>query len=88
MVINVADYMPKTEESIFIRKKPADTKAAAYRYAVLERILEEWFTEINSDKANTREIPYELKEMYEQACKTMLKIRMYEQDILLGKKDK
>lgn len=83
MEINVKDYMPESKENIFIRRKPVNTKAAAYRYAVVEHILEDWFDEVNSERADTREMPAELQELYEKACEYMLKIRMYERDILL-----
>lgn len=84
MNINVKDYMPESRESIFIKRTPMDTKAVAFRYASVEKVLEEWYNDINSAEANKAEIPVELQELYEQACETMLKIRMYERDILLG----
>lgn len=83
MFINVKDYMPEPKNNIFIRQRPIDTKAAAYRYSVVERILEDWFDEINSERADTRDMPADLVDLYEEACRTMLKIRMKEREILL-----
>ena len=82
--INVKDYLPNFEENIFIKEKPINTAAASYRYSVVEKVLEEWFDEVNSERANTRDMPGDLVELYEEACRTMLKIRMRERDIVLG----
>ena len=87
MQINVRDYLPDYKENIFIKSKPVNTKAAAYRYAVVEDILEEWFDKVNSERADTREMPGDLIDLYEHACETLLKIRTKERDILLGAKE-
>ena len=86
MDINVRDYLPNFEENIFIKEKPLNTGAAAYRFSVVEEVLEEWFDKVNSERANTRDMPGDLIELYEDACRTMLKIRMRERDIVLGAK--
>jgi len=87
MLLDVREYLPKIEERIFVQKRPLNKKAAAYRYSVVERLLEEWFDEINSERSDTRDIPSDLADMYEEASKLMVKIASFERDIITGDKD-
>lgn len=84
--INVRDYISEPAEREFIRPRKLNKKAAAHRYSVLQNILEEWFDEVNSERSDTRDIPSDLADMYEQASKLMIQIGLYERDIVTGNK--
>ncbi len=62
----------------FIEDMKPDRQAAAMRYYLVEDILYDWHGKLNDRRMNTREIPEELKELYDQACHIMMKIARYE----------
>lgn len=88
MDINVRDYLPTIEEQerIFVRERKLDKKAAAYRYSVVEEHTDALFNEINSERADVRDIPSELADLYEQMYKNLVEISLYERAIILGEK--
>ena len=70
---------------LFIPVKGPDKRAAALRYAAVDKVMEDWYSAINSGEANARELPDELLTLYEKACDLMLEIRERERDILIGR---
>lgn len=84
--INVSDYLPKVNKSerVFVLPKGINKRASAYRYSVVDRLINEWFREINSEEADTRGIPVELADMYEEAYKLMVDISIYEKKMIVG----
>ena len=65
----------------FIEKKPPDRQAAAMRYYLVEDILYDWYGKLNDRRMNTREMPDDLRKMYDEAVHTMIKIGQYEQKL-------
>ena len=86
MLLDVREYLPEIEDRVFVQKRPLNKKAAAYRYSVVECLLEEWFDEINSERSDTRDIPSDLADMYEEASKLMARIGAFERGIVTGEK--
>lgn len=86
MEFNVRDYLPPIvdEESIFIRDKSHNKKAAMNRYAVTDKITREFYEGINSDDSDTKDIPSDLKDKYEQVYLLLFEIMNYETNIVLG----
>ncbi len=84
MLIDVRKYLPEIEERIFVRPRGFNKAAAAYRYSIAESILEDWFGKINSEKADNKDIPSDLADMYEQAGKLIAQIAVFERDIVTG----
>lgn len=70
---------------LFLPEKGPDKRAAAIRYAAVDKAMEDWYSEINSGIANARELPQELIALYEKTCDLMLQIRERERDILIGR---
>ena len=67
-------------ETLFIKKNEPDKFAAAERLAITEQMFERWHDDIN--RTNTSEMPVKLVAEYENACKALCKILMYEKEIL------
>ena len=65
----------------FIHRKLPDRKAAANRYYLIDDILYDWHGKLNDRQMNTREMPDDLQQLYDQAVSTMLKIRDYERKL-------
>ena len=72
-----------TKELSFIVKKGPDRKSAAERYYLVEDLLRTWYDALNSESCNTREMPYELRVMYEKASDMLIDIREEERKIML-----
>lgn len=84
--INVKDYLPPIldEERVFIRPKSHNKAAAMKRYSVVDKAIKEMFTGINSDEADTNDIPSDLVDKYEQVYQLLVDICIYETDIAVG----
>lgn len=87
MFINVAEEMakvrPKEPEINFINEQPVDKMAAAQRFISTEKMFEEWHAVIN--RTNTRELPKELIDEYNNAALSLCKILTYEKRLMLSK---
>lgn len=70
----------ETPEPIFIKRQDPDKGAAAARLAITEKMFEKWHADIN--RTNTRELPKELVNVYEEASMALCKILMYEKEII------
>lgn len=77
-------FEPEQEAIQFIPKQHSDKHAAAKRYAVVEETLIDWYEQVN--RTNTRELPEDLVELYNDACRVMLKIKQREEEIILGRR--
>ena len=84
--INVRDYLPPIvdEDYIFIRDKSHNKTAAMKRYSVTDKVTREFFEGINSDEADTKDIPLDLKEKYEKVYLLLVEIMAYETNIATG----
>ena len=84
--INVRDYLPPIvdEDYIFIRDKSHNKAAAMKRYSITDKITREFFEGINSDDSDTKDIPSDLKDKYEQVYLLLFEIMNYETNIVLG----
>lgn len=69
------------KKRIFITKQPADKFAAAQRYALTEKLFKEWYDGTNA--TNTRELPEDLADKYEEACMSICEILMMEKEIII-----
>ena len=74
-VMEPVEEMPKIG---FIDRKQPDKKAAAQRYYWAEDMLYDWHSKLNDRSSNTREMPKELLELYDQACNVIMQICDYE----------
>ena len=70
------------ERLFFIDRKQPDRKAAANRYYLIDDMLYDWHGKLNDRSMNTREMPEDLKHLYDQAVSIMLKIRDYEHGLM------
>ena len=66
----------------FIELKQPDRKAAAQRYFLVEDILYDWHGKLNDRGMNTRSMPGDLKQLYDEAVHILLKIRDYEKGLI------
>lgn len=84
--INVRDYLPPIvdEERMFIRPKDHNKAAAMKRYSVVDKAIKDLFTGINSDEADTNDIPSDLADKYEKVYKLLVDISAYESNIAIG----
>ena len=85
--INVRDYLPPIdvrEERIFIRDKDHNRAAAMHRYSVVDKVTRELFAGINADESDTKDIPQDLVDKYEQLYKLLISVSMYETEIATG----
>lgn len=71
-----------TPNRLFMPKQGADKQAAMKRYAAVESVLYDWHAIVN--QTNYRELPEDLIDLYETACRTMLKIQAREKNIVMG----
>ena len=81
----IRSTMEKVEprpDFMFIEHKQPDRKAAAQRYFLVEDILYDWHGKLNDRQMNTRSMPTDLKQMYDEAVRIMLKIRDYEKGLI------
>ena len=82
MIIDVRKELGVVDNApLFIKKKPADKFESAKRLAITEKMFEEWHADIN--RTDTKEMPQELKNAYEEACVALCKILMAEREIIL-----
>ena len=65
----------------FIEPKQPDRQAAAQRYYWVQDMLYDWHGKLNDRNSNTREMPKDLKDLYDQACHVLLKISDYEKKL-------
>lgn len=65
----------------FIDRKLPDRKAASERYYIVQEILYDWHSKLNDYRMDTREMPDELRNLYDQAVNTLLKISKYERKL-------
>ena len=80
--INVKEIMEGSivePEITFIMKKRPDRQAAANRAFLAEDLLRSWHTALNDEKCNTREMPNELLQLYQEACDKISVIIGYEE---------
>ena len=84
--INVRDYLPPIvdEERMFIRPKDHNKAAAMKRYSVVDKAIRDLFTGINSDEADTNDIPSDLVNKYEKVYELLVDISAYESNIAIG----
>lgn len=66
----------------FIEHKQPDRKAAAQRFFLVEDILYDWHGKLNDNNMNTRGMPTDLRQMYDEVVHLMLKIRDYEKGLI------
>jgi hypothetical protein len=66
----------------FISHKQPDRKAAAQRYFLVDDMLYDWHGKLNDQSMNTRSMPTDLKQMYDDAVHILLKIREYEKSLI------
>ena len=67
---------------IFIKSVGPDKAEAAKRLAITEQNFEQWFHLING--TNTRQMPEELRELYETTAYDLCRILMAEKEIVTG----
>ena len=67
--------------TLFFRRTP-DKAEAAIRYAATEQMFQEWHDKINS--TNTRQIPADIAELYDEAAIVLCRIMTEEKRILTG----
>lgn len=77
----VMEPIEETPEIGFIEEMKPDRQAAAMRYYLVEDILYEWHSKLNDRRMNTRELPKELKKLYDQASYIMIQIGEYENSL-------
>ena len=80
----IRQTMEKPEEPKwygFIDRKLPDRKAASERYYLVQDILYTWHGKLNDKNCNTREMPKDLLELYDQAVGIMVKISDYERKL-------
>lgn len=84
--INVRDYLPPIvdEERMFIRPQNHNKAAAMKRYSVVDKAIRDMFAGINSDDADTKDIPSDLVDKYEKVYQLLVEISVYETDIAVG----
>lgn len=82
--INVRDILgvEPRHNPLFFKPVGPDKGEAAKRLAITEQSFEAWYNAINA--TNTRQVPSDLKELYEEATITLCRILAYEKDIVLG----
>ena len=80
----IRQTMEKPEETRwigFIDRKLPDRKAASERYYIVQEILYDWHSKLNDYRMNTREMPEELRKMYDQAVSILFDISNYERKL-------
>jgi len=82
--INVRDILGVQERrpALFFRPVGPDKAEAAKRLAVTEKFFEDWHGRIN--ETNTRQLPADLVDLYEEATITLCRILTYEKEIVNG----
>ena len=82
--INVREILgvQPTHTPLFFKPVGPDKLEAAKRLAVTEQSFEAWYNAINA--TNTRQVPADLKELYEEATVVLCRILQYEKDIVTG----
>jgi len=65
--------------NMFIRETGPDKLEAAKRLAITEKSFEEWYTMINV--TNTRQLPTDLVDLYEEAALVLCRILAFEKRI-------
>ena len=82
--INVREILGVQEKPIplFFRPVGPDKNEAAKRLAATEQMFQEWHGRINA--TNTRQLPADLVDLYEEATITLFRILSFEKDIVTG----
>lgn len=82
--INVREILgvQPTHTPLFFKPVGPDKLEAAKRLAVTEQHFESWYNAINA--TNTRQVPADLKELYEEVTVGLCRILQYEKDIVTG----
>ena len=82
--IDVKEALGIAEErpALFFQPVGPDRYAAMDRKRITESIFEEWFRKINY--TNTRGIPKEIMQLYEEATLTLCRILHEEENIIKG----
>jgi len=80
--INVKDILGVVEkkQSLFFRAVGPDKREAAKRLAETEKFFEEWHGVIN--QTNTRALPEDLVDLYDDVAAGLCRILSYEKDIV------
>lgn len=80
-IINVREILgvKEPEPRLFIKPVGPDRLEAAKRLAITEKAFEDWHVSINA--TNTRQLPSDLIELYDDAAYTLCKILDYERQI-------
>jgi len=80
--INNCVEKPKKELPKFVTNKGPDPKAAAMRHYLVEELLKNWYDRLNDSLCDTRDMPEELKRLYDKACNVMITISEYEKSLM------
>ena len=82
--INVRDILGIEERrpNMFIKASGPDKLEAAKRLAITEKNFEEWYNLINA--TNTRQLPTDLVDLYEEAALVLCRILAFEKRIATG----
>ena len=85
--INVREVMGAAERPrcLFFDPVGPDRYAAMDRKRITEQIFEEWYRKINA--TNTREIPEDVRSLYEDATIALCKILNKEEELIKGRAD-
>ena len=78
---NATERPEQPRNDRFIFRKGPDRKAASERYYIVQDILYDWHGKLNDSNLNTREMPKDLLDMYDQASELMVRISMYERKL-------
>ena len=83
-MINVRDILGVEEKRppLFFRPVGPDKHEAAKRLAVTEKFFEDWHGRIN--ETNTRQLPADLVDLYEDATITLCRVLQMEKQIVSG----
>lgn len=82
--INVREVLGIEERRapLFIKAVGPDKLEAAKRLAITEKNFEDWYNAINA--TNTRQMPVDLVDLYEEATITLCRILAFEKNIATG----
>ena len=82
--INVREILGVEERrpALFIKETGPDKIEAAKRLAITEKNFEDWHRAINS--TNTRQLPADLVDLYEEAALILCRILTFERNIATG----